>query len=297
MFLNRALIPHLNLIWALIPQEFLAIDETCTLSFLFNFDITERGPWKRVTFSHCPPSCVPSGLARFGVVWRVEHKRSWPLQASIRDKTLKLTVAQLKQIFAVLEIPLPQKLGSGKKGGIIKIDWCKHLVDHLFLGVIVALPGGDEASRKEMTEALTGCRQKTVDVDILSAVAHLDTENLQAFKHLQKAAVETMELGVYGSAEAAEKKLKGFDLEKAIKQTAPKVEEAKKKHEEKVNAKSIRNWGQTPEDLKTLLPGSGEVKGVFWAALNKLKKFFRIDYPISALAEPEYKLISYSQIS
>ena len=252
------------------------IDKECVVDYMFNFDVTEAGPWKRVVLAHCPPACLPEELAHCGSGWEVIHKNRMPLKESIRDKSLRLRVSDLKQIFAALGINPPAKPGSGKKGGIIKVDWCRVLVNTLFT------IGFTDDFKKDLIKHLCGTSHRTVDVDILSAVAHLDTENFEAFRHLQKAAIETMELGVFGSAEQAEKELKEFSLEEAVKQTAPKVEKLKKQHAEQVNAKSLRNWGQTPDDLKTLLPGGGEIKGVFWMSLNKLKKHFRVDYPISA---------------
>ncbi len=174
----------------------------------------------------------------------------------------------------------------------MKIDWCRALVEGLFGGD----PGVTDDEKMEMVKNLLGTTKKTVDVEVLAAVAYLDTENLEAFRHLQKAAVETLESGIYGSAETAEKEFKGFSLEEAIKQAAPKVAEAKKEHEAAVTVKGLRNWGQTPEDLKTLLPGSGEIKGLFWATYNPLKQYFRVEYPIAGLLVWFHILFLFMQI-
>ena len=52
-------------------------------------------------------------------------------------------------------------------------------------------------------------------------------------------------------------------------------------HAKAMQGKHMRNWGQTLEDLKLLLPGRGAVKGVFWATMNPRSRFFRVNYPRS----------------
>ena len=42
------------------------IDKECVVDYMFNFDVTEAGPWKRVVLAHCPPACLPEELERLG---------------------------------------------------------------------------------------------------------------------------------------------------------------------------------------------------------------------------------------
>ena len=185
---------------------------------------------------------------------------------------------ELKSICAACGFGSPPPPGSGKRGSIIKRDWASLLVGKL-------CPRHSRDMQTKMIDSLAGKEKATVDVQVIAAMAHLDSENKEAFKDLQKAAIETLDRKLYGTTEAAEKELSGcFDLDEALKQTGPKVQKAQAEHAKAMEGKHMRNWGQTPEDLKLLLPGRGAVKGVFWATMNPHSRFFRVNYPRSFLA-------------
>ena len=61
-----------------------------------------------------------------------------------------------------------------------------------------------------------------------------------------------------------------------------KIRKAKEQEKTAKKKEYDRLFDLTPSALKALLPGGGEIPGVFWMRFHPIKKFWRADYPIGA---------------
>lgn len=255
-------------------QEFLILPELPDVEFptyvhfLHNHDVTDRSVWKRVGCLPLPPASLPLELGHLGSAWAVQ-KRDSILKAGLKQG-LTLTVPQIRQIFFSMKISAPT-VGSGKRGNIIKLDWVKKLIRHLF-------PDDDPAEQTRMVDLLMGKCKRPVDVDLLSAVSALDPENKDSFSYLHKAVIEEFEEKVFGRGNTSNIERSSEPL-KIKGKVDDSVKTLRKEHKSSEDTVKMRHWNLTPPDLKNLLPGRGEIKGVFWARHDPNNRFFRVDYP------------------
>lgn len=255
-------------------QEFLVLPQLPDVEFptfvhfLHNHDVTDQSAWKRVVCIPLPPASLPLELGHLGSAWAVQNRDSI-LKAGLKQG-LALTVPQIKQIFFSMEISAPT-VGSGKKGGIIKLDWVRKLIRHLFAD-------DEPAEHVRMINLLMGKQKKSVDVDLLSAMSALDEENRTSFSYLHKTAIEEFEEKVFGRGHSSNIETSSEPL-KVKEKVDESVETFRKEHKSSVDSVKMRQWNLTPPDLKNLLPGRGEIKGIFWARHDPNNRFFRVDYP------------------
>ena len=51
---------------------------------------------------------------------------------------------------------------------------------------------------------------------------------------------------------------------------------------EKLRYETEKHWNLTPPDLRKLLPGRGEIHGLFYATYHPINEHFRVTYPLGA---------------
>ena len=121
------------------------------------------------------------------------------------------------------------------------------------------------------------------NVEILSAISELDVDNQDAFKHVQKEALNQFEEAVFGKGKACGIE-EATNASKYKEKTDLKVSQLKEKEDKAEVAERKRQFDLTPPSLKLLLPGGGAITSTFWARFHPQKKFFRTDYPTSDMA-------------
>ena len=247
---------------------------------MFNFDCAEDSCcWAYVAVQVLPPASLPPELVDCGMAFEIQDRNGWILRDALASG-MQLTVERLRSACQAIGAELPPKgSGSGKNGNIIKVDWVSCLVAAVF---------GDSTAeeRAAIEDQMMGRQQKPVDVGVLAAISELDSDNAQAFKDIKKRAQEMFEDAVYGQGVKQglrrmlddepneEKRQENFRkaAENADKKQALKAE-ADRQHAE-------RQFQLTPPNLKSLLPGGGEVAGVCWARHNPFQQWFSVQYPV-----------------
>lgn len=258
--------------------------------FLLNYSLSDS-VWQRVQFELLPPACTPLHLDGNGICLLVISKMDL-VKGAIKDG-MSLTVEDLKHCCRALDIAPTTRSGKkGDKGGPVKIDWARALVEHYFA----------DSSEEEQQVMLKGiCGGKTLrstDVEILDHVAELDPDNKQAFKKQIQAACESLDhlLQAKGSKQDA-KSAVGRTAEERTEAAAKKAAQEKEKKEQahrdheageraERKAEVERQWNLTPSWLKELLPGEGEITGAFYAQYHPINEFFKTFYPVRAGEDP-----------
>lgn len=257
---------------------------------MFNYTVAkDTGPWRRAAVSILPPACLPVALHNAGAAYRIESRYEWILPAAIRHG-VELTVNQLKSIIATLGVPLPDK-GSGKRGQLIKTDFAQSLIKYLF-------PNAEGKEFDRMLKDTLGGSAKTgpTDVEVLAAMAELDTENAEAFIHVKKQALEQFEAALFGHGkkcgiEHAESEEKARKIKQKADAKAKELREREKREQQALRRKQFE---LTPPELKRLLPGAGSITSVFWGRYNPMQKFFRFDYPVGDLLNISWSLLFFT---
>ena len=144
----------------------------------------------------------------------------------------------------------------------------------------VVCKGCSEEERKEIVDSICGAHKKACDIEVLSAMSALDFENQQGFDKLHKMALESFENKIFGSSEKtpASKEVAQKMIERKVPVVKRDQDAAKQTHAE-------RQEEMTPADLKTLLPDTGGVRGLFWMRYNPVESWFRSTYPSSTWAQ------------
>eukprot|EP00435_Cladocopium_sp_Y103_P073574 s8_g44.t1 len=246
-------------------------DETLGSDLLFNFSFGEDTKWKFVVQTILPPACLPEPLHHFGFACLVHDHQEWILRGTI-ENGLFLNLQRLKQVCTSLQIKPTS--GSGKNGALKKVDWAKTLIAHIF-------PNSDRAFFGKCVNNLCGWNREKVDLDVLAMAAEMDCNNKDAFKNLQKHAEQCLEERIFGQGKSsAVKKAETRPKPSEIKSDQKKIEKAKQQEKTAKKKEHDRLFDLTPSALKALLPGGGEISGIFWARFHPVKKFWRADYPI-----------------
>eukprot|EP00435_Cladocopium_sp_Y103_P036593 s312_g9.t1 len=242
------------------------------LCWMVNFDVD--GDWRFVPVKRLVRALLPRALYESGrcFSWEITSQEYEPLLTSAVREGVWISLANIRQICHSLEVEPPRaKQGSGKGGAVVRVDWARKLVQHLF-------PGADAEEQKRMTAALTwkqskgGLKEK--ERSVLEMVAELDEENREAPEFVKvvklaksrlkeqetKATVaETRKLVL---AEVKRSELEEKErLEKAA-QAAERAAEEEKARLDKAkpaaaaaepSSSSGRNPSQTPKDIKDFL--------------------------------------------
>ena len=249
------------------------------LKFMFNFKVAEDlCEWRRVVAKPLPPACIPVNFSFLGSIFQIDSKDEWVLRGALRDGIF-LTVQQLRSICGSLKVALPgRKQGSGKNGNVVKKDIALCLLKHVFPDL-----SENEGELLKMLKPLMGWNSTPTNVEILSAISELDVDNQDAFKHVQKEALNQFEEAVFGKGKACGIE-EATNASKYKEKTDLKVSQLKEKEDKAEVAERKRQFDLTPPSLKLLLPGGGAITSTFWARFHPQKKFFRTDYPTSDMA-------------
>ncbi len=257
-----------------ILQVYLVLDDTKSrvqlgADLLFNHSFDEECPWKFVDYTLLPPACLPKELQRFGCACLVKDHTIWILKGAV-ESGLCLNIIRLRHVCVALRLKIPKK-GSGKKGGVKKVDLAALLVRHLF----------PECTKDFLSQCVaTLCGWKTwktvqVDLSVLAMAASMDTDNADAFKRLKRHAEMCLEEKIFGRGKTVGLKTVAEDPE-LMKETTEKAKDQEGKQKTK---EANRLWNLTPDNLKALLPGHGSIQGIFWMRFHPMKKFWRADFP------------------
>ena len=279
-------------------KEYLTIHKdlkaTECITAMFNFELSEElATWASVKVRLLPPSCLPVGLVNNGIAFEVIRKDGWILKDALRSG-IALTVEQLRQACQSVGADLPaKKEGSGSKGAIVKVDYARALIAKVFADET-------EECRELLLKNLGVVKRKPLDVSVLAAISELDAENAgeHAFRNMKERAMQMFEETVYG--EGVQKGLdKKLDREKDegkraanYKEAAERADQAVKEHKTAEQKHVVRQFELTPPDLKQLLPGAGEISGVFYARYNPIAGWFSAQYPIGGCAVPVLTVLS-----
>lgn len=245
---------------------------------LFNYSFHENSKWRFVEHTLLPPACMPAALHFLSSAAVVHKHDQWILKGSIKSG-LFLNLPRLRQVCVTLQVR-PAR-GSGKNGALTKLDWAKTLVSHLW-------PGCNQEFLSECVSNLCGWKRAKVDISILALAASLDTENQDAFKNLRRHAEVCLEEKIYGKGQTSALRRQKSEAEgdsKKQEAEAKKVKKIKEKEKVSQNKESQRLYDLTPAALKALLPGGGDITGIFWMRYHPVKKFWRADYPIGDFTE------------
>ena len=160
------------------------------LQWMHHFSMESE--WKHVPTRLLPRACLPQRLINVHIqfAWKKDGEPEDLLQASVRFGVF-LTMENLKLMCARLGAE-PATPGSGKRGGVIKIDYAKALVKKMFPDLDM---GSEEFKR--MVQKITWQGSKKLNEDeqkILDYVAELDEENRECpeFKRVAKLAKQEL---------------------------------------------------------------------------------------------------------
>ena len=246
---------------------------------MFNYSFEEDCPWTHVACRLLPPACLPDALIRgtnATAAFEITCDDEWILKGAVRNG-VDLTVPRLRQICLSLKVTLPRAgEGSGKNGSVLKSDIVGVFIRHLW-------PDADDDFITEVFAKMMKQEKEKVDINVLAMVAELDTDNQESFKRLKDYAMLELESKVFGKGKLA--KLDDEKVPQQEKETVLKrgAEKAKKIETAKAAASAKdkeKQWGLTPPALKKLLPGNGDIAGVFWMRWHPTNHFWRVTYPI-----------------
>ena len=258
------------------------------VDWLHNFSFDDASGWKYVVTRILPPACLPEELST--MAWSAIEVLTYDtlLRGGIRSG-ISLSVPRLNQVCASIQCPVPAKgQGSGKAGRVKKVDLVKSLITFLW-------QNDSKESQKEMVRGMMGWNKtEPVDLSVLSMVSELDTENQESFERLKRDALKTFEKNVFGRGRAEgvreakrEAKLSGRDPNAAGEDFLKSAETTAKKLLEKKDAANkeqrLRQWNLTPPELRQLLPGNGEIVGVFSMRWHPHQRWWRVTFPTGAL--------------
>ena len=247
-------------------------EDTLGSDLLFNSSFGEDAKWKFVAHTILPPACLPEPLHHFGFACLVHDREEWILRGTIQNG-LFLNMQRLKQVCASLQIKPTS--GSGKNGAFKKVDWAKTLVGYLW-------PNCNDDFYKQCVGNLCGWNREKVDIEVLAMAAEMDLENKDAFKNIKKHAEHCLEELIFGEGRSAAIKKTENPKPEEVAADQKKVRKAKEQEKNVKKKEADRMFDLTPSALKVLLPGAGEISGVFWMRFHPIKKFWRADYPIGA---------------
>ena len=175
-------------------------------------DVDSNGKWQMLPVKLQLPSQLPQALRSYGSAWLVTGEKQSLVKSAVFAGVF-LTVKTLEYIQSLLQYKLPEKgEGSGKHGGIVKLDHAKALVGFLW-------PNATEADKTRMIDALVGKALSRVKCssDVIAAVKELGQEGERDFKHLHQVALNQ-------EAVEHERKLRTPTAEREEKKTyTPKV--------------------------------------------------------------------------
>ena len=215
-------------------------------AWMMNSSIT-RAQWDFIPCKPLIPQQVPPDLRRYGSVLEVTGPPQ-PLLAAAVKEGIFLTMHVLTEIQGVLHFEVPDAgQGSGTKGGVVKEDYCRGLVEKLW-------GSESEEEKTRMVAALMGQALSSKKVrrarGVIQAVKELGIEGERDFKEIHRVAL---------NQEAVERDL---DLQK---DRAPR-----KPTEERSEIQTF-----TPAELKSFVPPE---HGALLSR-NPLLKRYQAHYP------------------
>ena len=245
------------------------------LRWMVNFDLD--GAWRFVPVKRLVRALLPRDLYERGrgFCWEITCAEYEPLLTSAVREGVWISLANIRQICHSLGVEPPRsKQGSGKGGAVVKIDWARKLVQHLF-------PNEDEKEQERMAAALTwksGNAKGTASKDgseersVLKMVAELDEENREAPEFMKVVQLAKSRLKEKEAKEtvAETRKLLLAEMKRSEQEEKDRVEkaaqEAERAAEEEKAARlaaeraeatapssSSRAPSQTPKNLKDFL--------------------------------------------
>ena len=253
-------------------------------TWIFNHDLTERNPWKHRSFTLRLPSETPFSLQKYTVVFELDLEVEELAPAAIRKGTF-LTRAMLEflQKSVRYDIPDPKKKeGSGKGGGLKKEDYAWGAVQHFF----------KQEPHEEKLRMYNGIMNSTADVvpcpdELLEAIDKLDPLFQEDFGDMKKLCEEQKKRQAKVLAPKLQQpvemvepvpvdKVKISDPQpREIQTDAPETSE---KRDVKAHQKSDPKL-YTPQSLSKLIPGRGELPGVYIKRLPGVRKQYQGFYP------------------
>ncbi|CAE7804126.1 rplM [Symbiodinium sp. CCMP2456] len=222
-----------------------------------------RGPWKLIPCEPALRAFLPTELLNRQLTspLRIVNAEGLPLLEGALREGVFLTLADLKQLCAMLEIDLPTK-GSGKKGRVLKVDICHKLICTLF-------PQEGPAESRRMVAAMCFNHTRALsenEEEILKCVSQLAEEDRECHEFKKV-------------AQLARTKLQEQDRKRAVKQSrdqdaqpaqpsnpeaqaasavraVPKPESEAAPAERRARESAPRQPGQTPNILRDMLRSS-----------------------------------------
>ena len=168
-------------------QEFFLATATAATSYptwMMNNDIAIATKWEMIPCRLLVPPLLPEALRSYGSVWEKTGEPQ-PLLKSAVKAGVFLNMKQLDHIYQILKYDLPDKgKGSGKGGGIVKIDHATGLVNLLW-------PEDPPEEKERMVDAIVGRRISKVKCpnDVIQAVKELGAEAERDFRDLHQCAL------------------------------------------------------------------------------------------------------------
>ena len=161
--------------------------------WLINHSVEAAGPYLHVPVKIAPPCCRPRQAPGGPLSWRIAGQPGDALKAALQQGTW-LDVRQIKAICAARGIDLPDS-GSGKTGGVIKVDLLQALLRACF-------PEASDAAlatllkRQPQTQGSV-CPQTDGEQEhaelLIRMTAALSTHEAEHFQDIRDHAVEQLE--------------------------------------------------------------------------------------------------------
>ena len=265
--------------------------------WICNHSVGVTCEWVCIPYRVAPPAALPQHLQGHGCLLQQTDAEEDVVKASLRSGIM-LTKDQLHSLWQVAKFKLPEaKKGSGRNGNIIKIDYCRAALDHFF-------PDASPEQYDHMMNSLMGCVPSPVcQQDVLDAVKALDPLAQQDFEDMKQYAKNQLHSQSQKKPVSERAKKKERPEPQAVPEPVvrpddepmpPRPEPPRKRPAEEVEAqppaspakaRAVKPPEQyTPQSLHDLIPGRGDLAGVYIKRLpgGPSGKVYQGFYPASS---------------
>ena len=237
---------------------------------MFNHCVSRESAWKHVPYKVTPPAMLPRAMQKEGCVLKVLGSFEELVPAALRRGCF-LTKDQLTCLAKADGIALPTK-GTGKNNNVVKRDIALVCVKHYF-------PDASPEDLERMLAGVTGGAnpKECCPEDLLDAIEHLDPIAKEDFEDIKFICRKQRKAQEKHKPKAGARPGQGASAEQEVRTTkdASKAGGDKRAAHTKSAPKVY-----TPTSLQSLIPGRGELPGIFIKRLpGDKRKTYQAFYP------------------